>query len=497
MLQSIQRSWWSQRSLGTLESQSAWCLGKENFECFHVREIFSFMTRVGPLWAAIRFPLHRGCIHRFLHTPTSETKFITSPIFYVNSKPHIGHLYSATLADVFKRYWEFQGFHSMYSIGTDEHGLKIQQQAEREGLKPLELCDRITLEFKTLFDSTNVSYTDYIRTTEKRHEKAVHEIWNRLMDGGYIYKGYHEGWYSISDECFVPESQTYTETRDGKEVVLSKESGKPVEWTREENYKFKLNEFKARLLEWLEESPNAIVPPHAYREVLQHLKSPDLGDISVSRLKSRVQWGISVPNDPDHVVYVWLDALTNYLTVSGYPLKTQGWPATLHVVGKDILKFHAIYWPAFLMAAGLPLPKQILSHGHWLIQNQKMSKSSGNGVDPFLLIDHYGIDPIRYFLIRDGGITIDPEFSLATIWRRYKHDLAGHLGNLCMRCSSKKINPSGMIPTSVGSLPLLEEEKVILEMCRTVRGIIVIMQIKLMNMPRKAILMTTLWKLLT
>jgi methionyl-tRNA synthetase len=375
---------------------------------------------------------------------------------------------------VFKRYWEFQGYKTMYSIGTDEHGLKIQQQAELEGTTPLKWCDRITVEFKKLFDSANISYSDYIRTTEKRHEKAVHEIWNQLLHRGFIYKGHHEGWYSVSDECFVPESQTYTEIRDGKEVVFSKESGKLVEWTREENYKFRLNDWKVPLLEWLERNPQAIIPSHAYREVLNHLRSPDLGDISVSRIKSRVQWGITVPNDPDHVIYVWLDALSNYLTVAGYPFKVEGWPATLHVVGKDILKFHAIYWPAFLLAAGLSLPKQILSHGHWLIQNQKMSKSSGNGVDPFLLMNHYGIDPIRYFLIRDGGISIDPEFSLATIWRRYKHDLAGHLGNLCMRCSSKKINPTGMIPSTFGSLPLIEEERMIIEMSRTLRGTIAI-----------------------
>ena len=254
----------------------------------------------------------------------------------------------------------------------------------------------------------------------------MHHFWNKIEKAGYIYKGYHEGWYSVSDETFVPESQVEERLITGKLVKVSKESGKVVEWTREENYKFKLSAFKEPLLKWLSENPDVIVPSNQYKDILSQLKDNELGDLSISRLKSKVFWGLPVPHDNDHVIYVWLDALTNYLTVTGYPWSDQNypiknekesnlsrktlpdWPAAWHIVGKDIIKFHAIYWPAFLMAANLPLPKKILSHGHWLVDNQKMSKSSGNGVDAKKVLEIYGIDAVRYFLLRDGGISINP-----------------------------------------------------------------------------------------
>lgn len=253
-----------------------------------------------------------------------------------------------------------------------------------------------------------------------------------MEKGGFIYKGYHDGWYSVSDETFVPESQIEDRMVDGKLCKVAKDSGKIVEWTREENYKFKLSAFRRPLIAWLEENPKVIVPANQYKDVLHHLQENELADLSISRLKSRVSWGIRVPNDDDHVIYVWLDALTNYLTVTGYPQKQADsvntkdgtndqdknliqkwdrkpdWPAAWHIVGMDIIKFHAIYWPAFLMAANMPLPEKILSHGHWLVSNQKMSKSSGNGVDAVKLLDTYGVDAIRYFLLRDGGISINP-----------------------------------------------------------------------------------------
>ncbi|KAJ3301771.1 methionyl-tRNA synthetase [Kappamyces sp. JEL0829] len=402
---------------------------------------------------------------------SKEVKYITAPIFYVNAQPHIGHLYTSVMADVMKRWYQLKGFETLYSVGTDEHGLKIQQAAQGAGKSPQLFCDEISEEFKKLFHRAKVEPTDYIRTSEDRHYAAVTALWKRLQDGGWIYKGYHEGWYSVSDETFVPESQIEERWTNGSPQMTrqySKESGKVVEWTREENYKFKLSAFQRPLIEWLEANDETIVPPHHHRDILAQLKEGELQDLSISRLKSRVSWGIPVPGDPDHVIYVWLDALTNYLTVTGFPWKQEmplAWPASWHIVGKDIIKFHAIYWPAFLMAANLPLPKRILSHGHWLVSNQKMSKSSGNGVDPYQLLDKYGVDAVRYFLLRDGGIAIDPEFSLETVMRRYKHDLAGHLGNLTMRSTSKKINPTGMVPDSYRSDLTNEDEQSILAMC--------------------------------
>ena len=341
----------------------------------------------------------------------------------------------------------------------------------------------------------------------------MHHFWNEIEQAGYIYKGFHEGWYSVSDETFVPESQIEDVIRDGISIKVSKESGKVVEWTKEENYKFRLSAFKERLLEWLLKNPKVIVPSNQYKDILNQLKENELGDLSISRLRSKVSWGIPVPNDDHHVIYVWLDALTNYLTVTGYPFDNQNpaiqkkthptltlidndnqsarnhlpdWPASWHIVGRDIIKFHAIYWPAFLMAANLPLPKKILSHGHWLVGNQKMSKSSGNGVDANQVLEKYGIDAIRYFLLRDGGISINPgtilyfsfvvnfiEFSMDTIMRRYKHDLAGQLGNLAMRATSLKINPTGKVPDSLATTASKEESE-IMETCLHLRGILFI-----------------------
>ncbi|KAJ3234965.1 methionyl-tRNA synthetase [Chytriomyces hyalinus] len=416
---------------------------------------------------------------RHLHS-NSKPVLITSPIFYVNAVPHIGHLYSAVLADTLKRWYALKGHEALYSTGTDEHGLKIQEAARKAKQDPKEFCDAISHKFKVLFDSANVSYTRFIRTTDSDHYTAVDAIWRKLVQNGYIYKGTHEGWYSISDETFYPATQVEAvkDVKTGVETMKSKESGKPVEWTVEENYKFRLGDLKERLVEWLEANPDAILPKAQYLNVLNTLKSTgeeSLGDISVSRPSSRLQWGIPVPDDPSHVIYVWLDALTNYLTVAGYPwldAATQAksaWPVQWHVVGKDIVKFHAIYWPAFLMAADLPLPKHIISHAHWLQGKTKMSKSLGNVTDPHALIETFGgVDPVRYFLMRDGGIEYDADFSKDMVMKRYR-ELSNQLGNLALRCSGEKVNAGQCIPLGPGKGGYGQSEEKLLALLNQIR----------------------------
>ena len=408
---------------------------------------------------------HHSC---FFHMVIGKcSKFITAPIFYVNAYPHIGHLYTAVLGDTFKRWFELKGISCKYSIGTDEHGLKVQLAALETQQKPLDFCDSVSQRFDYLFKIANISNSAFIRTTDSKHQQVVMKLWNKLTENGYIYKGEHEGWYSVSDEVFVPESLVVQ--KGGQ--VYSKETGKSLEWTTEENYKFKLSFFKDRLLDWLQSNENLIYPEIHQQNVIKQLEG-GLSDISVSRLASKVSWGIPVPNNDNHVIYVWLDALANYLTAANYPSKEwdKNWPPTLQIVGKDILKFHAIYWPAFLMAAGMELPQKILSHGHWLVSKQKMSKSLGNGVDPLELISKFGEDAIRYFLVRDGHVEIDPEFTQNTVRRRYNHDLAGQLGNIVMRCSSAKINKSGEIPDKLSPGELSKLEISLLEKCESLSG---------------------------
>ncbi|KAI9315907.1 tRNA synthetases class I (M)-domain-containing protein [Dichotomocladium elegans] len=376
--------------------------------------------------------------------------YITSPIYYVNAVPHIGHLYSSVLADTLKRYYALKGAETYLCTGTDEHGLKIQQAAAKNNVSPLELCDRVSESFKRLADAANISYTRFMRTTDVDHKNTVAHLWAELEKNGYIYKGNHEGWYAVSDEAFYANNQVEktTDAETGESIMVATESGQRVEWTNEENYKFRLSAFQDRLLEWIESNPTAIVPPNRKNEVVSWIQA-GLADLSISRLRSRLDWGIPVPNDPDHTIYVWLDALTNYLTATGYPWsngsKTGVWPADVHVVGKDIVRFHAVYWPAFLMAAGLPLPKQILAHAHWTMNKQKMSKSKGNVIDPFLLIDRFGADAVRYFLVRDGGLADDGDYSESNMIKRYK-DLAGQLGNLLSRSTAAALNPDGVAP---------------------------------------------------
>ncbi|KAJ1969502.1 bck1-like resistance to osmotic shock [Dispira parvispora] len=372
----------------------------------------------------------------------SDTVFITTPIYYVNAEPHIGHLYSSVLADTLARYHcQLRGRRVWFTTGTDEHGLKIQQAAQKSNEDTQTYCDRLAGRFRELCQLAQVNYDDFLRTTESRHVDTVQSIWKRLESKGAIYKSAYTGWYAVSDEAFYSDQQVVR----GDGVVLAKETGAVVEWTEEENYKFRLSRWIEPLIQWLEESPQRVVPANRYQEVLTQLKQyremepKETCDLSISRPRSRLNWGIPVPGDAQHTVYVWLDALMSYLTVSQNHVGI--FPPTLQVVGKDIIKFHAIFWPAFLMAAGLPLPKRIIAHAHWTMDHHKMSKSRGNVVNPFGLIKRYGVDTVRFFLMRDGGLVYDADFSEERIMVRYKESLVDQLGNLVARCSSKALSP--------------------------------------------------------
>lgn len=366
---------------------------------------------------------------------------MTTPIFYVNASPHLGHLYSAVIADCFHRYNLLRGFDSKFATGTDEHGLKIQQAAAAAAKDPLAFCTDVSGRFRHLFNSCNISYTDYIRTTEPRHRRAVQHFWSLLCDRGLIYKDNYEGWYSTQDESFLMPTQVADALDStGEKVKVSLESGHKVEWMKEENYMFRLSTFRLPLLDWLRGKPQAVQPERFHQAVVQWLQE-DLPDLSVSRQKSRLQWGIPVPGDPGQTIYVWLDALINYLTVAGYPDDLDRWDGAHHVIGKDILKFHAIYWPAFLLGAGLPLPKAIHVHSHWTVGGKKMSKSLGNVVDPLERSRTFTSDGLRYFLLRQGVPDSDCDYTEDKVLKLLNAELADSLGGLLNRCTAPALNP--------------------------------------------------------
>ncbi|KAM9513750.1 methionine--tRNA ligase, mitochondrial isoform 2-T2 [Salvelinus alpinus] len=412
---------------------------------------FSHATRcaVSPSPFSSKWNCKRLMVRRLgTDIPTEDRNYyITTPIFYVNAAPHIGHLYSAVTADYLHRYKLLQGFNSRFVTGTDEHGLKIQQAANAAGQDPLSFCTKVSERFKYLFKSCHISYTDYIRTTEERHRCAVEHFWTVLQSKGFIYKGNYEGWYSTQDESFLTPSQVGdAKDSSGKEIKISLESGHKVEWMKEENYMFRLSEFRSRLQEWLEGNPRAVQPERFHHAVLQWLQE-DLPDLSVSRQRSRLQWGIPVPGDLDQTIYVWLDALVNYLTVAGYPdSHSQWWRAAHHVVGKDILKFHAIYWPAFLLAADLPLPQTIHVHSHWTVGGKKMSKSLGNVVDPLERSQRFTIDGMRYFLLRQGVPDTDCDYDDDKVVKLLNAELTDSLGGLLNRCTAPSLNPAQVYP---------------------------------------------------
>ncbi|XP_030223740.1 methionine--tRNA ligase, mitochondrial [Gadus morhua] len=392
---------------------------------------------------------HRLDVRHMSTPPPSDEEhfFITTPIFYVNASPHLGHLYSAVTADCLHRYKLLQGFKSKFSTGTDEHGLKIQQAAESAGKDPLIFCTDVSERFKRLFVQCNISYTDYIRTSDPVHRRAVERFWTVLQDKGLIYKGSYEGWYSMQDESFLTPSQVADALdSSGKDIKISLDSGHKVEWMKEENYMFRLSAFRRPLLAWLRGNPGAIQPERFYQDVLQWLQE-ELPDLSVSRQRSRLQWGVPVPGDPQQTVYVWLDALVNYLTVAGYPdAHAQWWSSAHHVIGKDILKFHAIYWPAFLLGAGLPPPRTICVHSHWTVGGKKMSKSVGNVVDPVEKSGRFGTDGLRYFLLRQGVPDSDCDYNDAKVLKVLNAELADSLGGLLNRCTAPALNPAQRYP---------------------------------------------------
>lgn len=362
---------------------------------------------------------------------SNDKFYISTPIYYPSGKPHMGHAYSSIIADTFARFKNLENKEVYFLTGTDEHGLKIQREAEKNNKDVKVFCDELSKKFEYLTKALNLSNNDFIRTTEERHHKSVKELWNRLEKSGDIYLSKYSGWYSISDEAYYDEDEILIEG----ENKTAKPSGSKVEWVEEDSYFFKLSAWQDKLLDHYKENPDFIRPKSRYNEVLQFVKK-GLNDLSVSR--TSFKWGIQVPSNSKHVIYVWLDALTNYISALNFPdtenkLYKDFWPADLHIIGKDILRFHAVFWPAFLMAAKIPLPKRIFGHGWILSDEKKMSKSLGNILDPLEIIKLYGIDQLRYYLTKEVSLGNDGNVSMENLKNCINNDLANNYGNLCQR----------------------------------------------------------------
>ena len=366
--------------------------------------------------------------------------YVTTPIFYVNDLPHIGHAYTTVACDVLARFMRLDGFTVKFLTGTDEHGQKVENAAKEAGETPKDFVDRVSQRFRDLRGPLGFTNDDFIRTTEDRHTASVQQLWRELVARDEIYLGAYEGWYSVRDEAFYTEAELI----DGQAPT-----GAPVEWVEEPSYFFRLSAWQDRLLAFYEANPDFIGPQTRRNEVISFVKG-GLNDLSVSR--TSFKWGVPVPDDPDHVMYVWIDALTNYITAAGYPDADSAdyktfWPASLHMVGKDILRFHAVYWPAFLMAAGLEPPARVYAHGWWTIEGEKMSKSLGNAIEPLALVEQYGLDQIRYFLLREVPFGNDGDFSHRALIGRINGDLANDFGNLAQRVLSMIAkNCEGRVP---------------------------------------------------
>jgi len=356
--------------------------------------------------------------------------YLTTPIYYVNDAPHLGHAYTTVACDALARFMRLDGRQVRFLTGTDEHGQKVEKSARAAGVDPQTFCDRVSQNFRDMTTLMNISNDDFIRTTEPRHVRGVQALWQELQQKGEIYLGRFAGWYAVRDEAFYDE---------GELVGGRAPTGAEVEWVEEENYFFRLSAWQDRLLKFYDDNPDFIAPRARRNEVISFVKG-GLRDLSISR--TSFTWGIPVPGDPRHVVYVWLDALANYITALGYPETKSGdystfWPADLHMVGKDIIRFHCVYWPAFLMGAGLAPPKRVFAHGWWTVEGQKMSKSLGNFIPPQQLVEQYGLDAVRYFMLRELPFGNDGDFSHRAVVGRINADLANGLGNLAQRVLSQ------------------------------------------------------------
>src|SRR5438105_7707484 len=382
---------------------------------------------------------------------TEQSFFVTTPIFYVNDTPHLGHAYPTVACDVLARFMRLEGKQVKYLTGTDEHGQKVEQSARIAGISPQKFADRTSAAFREMTRLLDISNDDFIRTTEERHIRAVQALWEELERRGEIYLGTFAGWYAVRDEAFYDESELI----DGPDGRPRAPTGAEVEWLEEENYFFRLSAWQDRLLAFYEANPEAIAPRGRRNEVVSFVWA-GLKDLSISR--TSFSWGIPVPGNPKHVIYVWLDALTNYISFLGYPDRdnpdfSNHWPNVLHIVGKDILRFHAVYWPAFLMAAEIEPPRRIFAHGWWTVEGEKMSKSLGNGIPPSILVERYGVDPARYFLLRELPFGSDGDFSHRAVVGRLNGDLANDFGNLAQRvlvminrdCDAQVPEPSGFL----------------------------------------------------
>jgi len=368
----------------------------------------------------------------------SKTFYLTTPIYYVNDKPHIGHAYTTILADVLARYHRNAGRETFFLTGLDEHGQKVQQAAKDRGIEPQQHCDEMAPRFIDLWEKLHISYDDFIRTTENRHKKIVQMFLQKVYDAGDIYEDEYEGLYSVSEERFITEKEAESdEFRDIKKL-------------KEKNYFFKMGKYQDALIDHIESNPKFIQPEHRKNEILGFLRQP-LNDLCVSRPKSRLNWGIELPFDKEYVTYVWFDALINYITAPGFGKDHESfdkwWPVSYHLIGKDILTTHAVYWPTMLMSANIELPQSIFAHGWWLMGESKMSKSIGNVINPMDLIDDYGVDPVRYYLMREMVLGQDSNFTMESFIQRYNSDLANDFGNLLSRISTlMKKNYDGRIP---------------------------------------------------
>jgi methionyl-tRNA synthetase len=376
--------------------------------------------------------------------------YITTPIYYVNDAPHIGHAYTTVACDALARFMRLDGRRVKFLTGTDEHGQKVARSARDAGVDPKTFTDRVSQNFRDMTTLMSISNDDFIRTTEERHRVACQALWQALIEKGEIYKGHYKGWYSVRDEAFYDESELV----NGKAPT-----GAEVEWYEEDNYFFRLSAWQDRLLEFYEKNPDFIAPKARRNEIVSFVKG-GLNDLSVSR--TSFTWGVPVPGDEKHVMYVWLDALNNYQTAVGYPDEASEeyrtfWPADLHMVGKDIIRFHTVYWPAFLMGAGLEPPRRVFAHGWWTVEGQKMSKSLGNFIPPKKLVDDYGVDPVRYFMLRELPFGSDGDFSHRAMVGRINGDLANDFGNLAQRCLSMIARNAGGKMPAPGALTAADE----------------------------------------